>query len=379
MRRHERVVLVALLGCVWCLLYPAWAAPVIETRPTDAHAIGGADGSSSQTSWQPAFGQRGGATAEAAGGSGGSSSVGVSGGVGGTLEAMQTHGYFCGMPGGSGKRSCNTCHFLPREIHPADPKPHSNGDSSQSRIEGTNVTKAELADKGIRYLQVGGDWWNKCGDGWLNSDFVYTRLPVGFVCEDWRTGRYILRQDAGHRWPFEDGSFDIVYSEHMFEHILPMDGSTFLREMYRILRPGGVLRVTTPDLEKYLSGYVHRKTDPFLQEHAARFPPMGKLGPPFTAATVVNNIFRNYEHRWIYDYEEFEAVAVHAGIPRAAVIHSRRMGPELSESFREAVRLAETVSTARKQHGMKENPTRCWLEQEVREPETLYVTIVKQP
>ena len=104
---------------------------------------------------------------------------------------------------------------------------------------------------------------------------------------------------------------------------------------------------------------------------------MGHIGPPYTAATVVNNIFRNYEHRWIYDYEEFEAVAVHAGIPRAAVIHSRRMGPELSESFREAVRLAETVSTARKQHGMKENPTRCWLEQEVREPETLYATIIK--
>ena len=36
---------------------------------------------------------------------------------------------------------------------------------------------------------------------------------------------------AGHRWPFEDASFDIVYSEHMFEHILPMDGSVFLREM----------------------------------------------------------------------------------------------------------------------------------------------------
>ena len=27
----------------------------------------------------------------------------------------------------------------------------------------------------IRYLQVGGDWWNKCVDGWLNADFVYTR------------------------------------------------------------------------------------------------------------------------------------------------------------------------------------------------------------
>jgi len=35
------------------------------------------------------------------------------------------------------------------------------------------------------------------------------------------------------------------------------------------------------------------------------------------------------------------------------------------------------MSTARKQQGARENPTRCWLEQEVREPETLYATIVK--
>lgn len=286
-------------------------------------------------------------------------------------EPLQTHGYFCKQG------SCNTCHFRASEIRPASPEPAANGDSKQARVEGTNVTKAELAERGVRFLQVGGDWWNKCGDGWLNTDFIFTRLPVGFVCEDWRTGRYILRQDAGHRWPFEDNSFEAVYSEHMFEHILPMDGSTFLKEMYRVLKPGGVLRVTTPDLEKYLMGYVNRKTDPFLQQHAARFPPMGKLGPPYTAATVVNNIFRNYEHRWVYDFEEFAAVAVHAGIPRSAVHKSTRLGAELGPSFLQAVKEAETLSTAMKQAGKRENPTRCWLEQEVREPETLYATIIK--
>ena len=142
-------------------------------------------------------------------------------------------------------------------------------------------------------------------------------------------------------------------------------------------RSGAVLRVTTPDLEKYLMGYVNRKTDPFLQQHAARFPPMGKLGPPYTAATVVNNIFRNYEHRWVYDFEEFAAVAVHAGIPRSAVHKSTRLGAELGPSFLQAVKEAETLSTAMKQAGKRENPTRCWLEQEVREPETLYATIIK--
>ena len=86
----------------------------------------------------------------------------------------------------------------------------------------------------------------------------------------------------------------------------------------------------------------------------------------------------SYEHKWIYDFEEFAAVAVHAGIPRSSVTRSARLAPELPESFHQAVRAAEIVATARRQHGMRENPTRCWLEQEVREPETLYVTITKR-
>ena len=68
---------------------------------------------------------------------------------------------------------------------------------------------------------------------------------------------------------------------------------------------------------------------------------------------------------------------MHAGIPREAVHKSSRLGPELPKSFINAVHAAEVVSTARKQQGARENPTRCWLEQEVREPETLYATIIK--
>ena len=216
MRRTEQLVAVALMACISCLVYPVLAAPVPQT--IHAQPL-------------PAAGAAGGRTGAGAAGSDAVAADTTSPAK--PAGPLHTHGYFCKLG------SCNVCHFRPSEIQPASAEPMPNGDCPQARVEGTNVTKAELAEKGLRYLQVGGDWWNKCGDGWLNSDFIFTRLPVGFVCEDWRTGRYILRQDAGHRWPFEDGSFEIVYSEHMFEHILPMDGSTFLKEMYRVLRPGG--------------------------------------------------------------------------------------------------------------------------------------------
>jgi hypothetical protein len=70
-------------------------------------------------------------------------------------------------------------------------------------------------------------------------------------------------------------------------------------------------------------------------------------------------------------------VAAHAGIPKSALRKSSRMGADLPESFRRAILETEQVATARRQEGKAENPSRCWLEQEVREPETLYTTIIK--
>ena len=66
-----------------------------------------------------------------------------------------------------------------------------------------------------------------------------------------------------------------------------------------------------------------------------------------------------------------------AGIPESAVKRPRRMGADLPAVLVEAIRRAETTGSARHQESAKENPTRCWLEQEIREQESLYVLITK--
>ena len=49
--------------------------------------------------------------------------------------------------------------------------------------------------------------------------------------------------------PYEDNSFDVVYSSHFIEHI-PVDQiEFFFNDVYRILKPGGLIRLVTPDLE----------------------------------------------------------------------------------------------------------------------------------
>ena len=64
--------------------------------------------------------------------------------------------------------------------------------------------------------------------------------------------------DATTRWPLEDGSVSHVYADNVIEHITLDAGRAMLAEAFRCLRPGGVIRIVTPDIrghvELYLSG-----------------------------------------------------------------------------------------------------------------------------
>jgi predicted SAM-dependent methyltransferase len=64
--------------------------------------------------------------------------------------------------------------------------------------------------------------------------------------------------DATRPWPIEDGALSRVYADNVIEHIPLEGGRVLLAEAYRCLRPGGVIRLVTPDVrahvEEYLSG-----------------------------------------------------------------------------------------------------------------------------
>jgi SAM-dependent methyltransferase len=50
-------------------------------------------------------------------------------------------------------------------------------------------------------------------------------------------------QGDGARLPFADAAFDLVFSHSVIEHVATADG--YLRECHRVLRPGGVLYLST--------------------------------------------------------------------------------------------------------------------------------------
>lgn len=70
-------------------------------------------------------------------------------------------------------------------------------------------------------------------EGWQNTDIGYPEGPD--------------KIDMTKPLPFSDASVDIVFSEMACEHIDPHDAWDFLCECYRILKPGGLIRIVIPD------------------------------------------------------------------------------------------------------------------------------------
>lgn len=132
------------------------------------------------------------------------------------------------------------------------------------------VAGLDRGPRGLRALDVG------CGDGvMLHVLAQHRHTAIGVDAE--RSGLVLARQhrSAGGRMrpallcgdaariPLRSGSCDVVSAIEVIEHL--EDPSAFLAEVRRVLRPKGVLVLTTPNAEQ-----SNRVRDPF---HVREFSP----------------------------------------------------------------------------------------------------------
>lgn len=59
----------------------------------------------------------------------------------------------------------------------------------------------------------------------------------------------VLEADVEQPLPLDDGTFDVVHAFEIIEHLYDTEG--FLREVSRLLTPGGLLLMSTPNLNSY--------------------------------------------------------------------------------------------------------------------------------
>ena len=85
----------------------------------------------------------------------------------------------------------------------------------------------------------------------------------GWVGVDARHLEVSEHLDEHSRLLFPDNSLSYVFSSHFFEHINDATAQNMMNESARVLRPGGILRITVPDYELVLDRYHHGDHDFF--------------------------------------------------------------------------------------------------------------------
>ncbi len=155
---------------------------------------------------------------------------------------------------------------------------------------------AYLQSTQVRKLHLG------CGPvvlkGWLNVDLKPRSTNQTYL-------------DVTERFPFDEGTFDYILSEHMIGDLTYPEAGTMLAECYRVLRPGGCLRISTPSLARLAQLYSlstvttpHRYVSWSVDEFVAwADAPLEGL--------VINNLFQ--EHRFVYDHATLRHVLERTG------------------------------------------------------------------
>lgn len=80
-------------------------------------------------------------------------------------------------------------------------------------------------------------------DGWINYDLYEHK---GAIMHDARTP-----------FPHPDNSVDFIFSEHFIEHLNETEVLVFLKECYRLLKPGGVIRTSTFSIDEIMENCVN--------------------------------------------------------------------------------------------------------------------------
>lgn len=172
--------------------------------------------------------------------------------------------------------------------------------------------------------------------GWINYDWgllpflgkyrlikIFTFLGILDKSYDLKWPKVEL-VDIRRKLPDDDNSVNFLYCSNVLEHFTKEECLIVLKECFRVLKKGGVLRVVVPDLKKLIKNY--RDADEFNREFLGYDPNLyeGFLGQ------LKKYFIRG--HQWMYDKNSMKKMLKDGGFSKIE-IKKRKHGnlPNLSD------------------------------------------------
>jgi len=66
----------------------------------------------------------------------------------------------------------------------------------------------------------------------------------------------VKRHNIKRPLPFNDNELDVIYHSHVLEHLKKYEAEKFIKECFRSLKTGGIIRIAVPDLEIICREYL---------------------------------------------------------------------------------------------------------------------------
>jgi predicted SAM-dependent methyltransferase len=105
-------------------------------------------------------------------------------------------------------------------------------------------------------------------------------------------GNVFIYRDLSYGIPVLDESVDFIYTSHFIEHLEKDTCNRLIKDIFRVLKPGGTIRIVVPDLaytiSLYSKGYKKEMLDNYF---------------------FINCNGSEYSrHRYMYDYDMLEEI-----------------------------------------------------------------------
>ena len=100
------------------------------------------------------------------------------------------------------------------------------------------------------------------------TEFLFYTPERRRLADEWNQVRFtsarppekpsLINHSLDKPLPLANESFDAIYSFHVAEHLSPRANDRFIRDVHRLLKPDGIYRASTPDLELLATDYLQR-------------------------------------------------------------------------------------------------------------------------
>ncbi len=142
--------------------------------------------------------------------------------------------------------------------------------------------------------------------------------------------KYWVSADLTKKLPFKSNTVNYVFCSHLIEHLEKSNAELLIKEILRILRPNGCVRIVVPNLQFLVEKYQEKDTKYWSTwagynsaETAASWlclafyygSPKEKSGRSF--GRIIKKLIRGVpepnSHKWLYDYESLSKLMLNCG------------------------------------------------------------------